>query len=48
MVSEVKNLDYVNATLVNLIRRNLNAMGGATEYFESVYNLEQVRLIWLM
>ena len=46
-----QNLDYVNATLVNLIERNLNAMGGATEYFGYVYNLrtgkaDLIDVIW--
>ena len=46
-----QNLDYVNATLVNLIERNLDAMGGATEYFGYVYNLrtgkaDLIDVIW--
>lgn len=46
-----QNLDYVNATLVNLIERNLNAMGVATEYFGYVYNLrtgkaDLIDVIW--
>lgn len=46
-----QNLDYVNATLVNLIELNLNAMGGATEYFGYVYNLrtgkaDLIDVIW--
>lgn len=46
-----QNLDYVNATLVNLIEQNLNAMGGATEYFGYAYNLrtgkaDLIDVIW--
>lgn len=46
-----QNLDSVNATLVNLIERNLNAMGGVTEYFGYVYNLrtgkaDLIDVIW--
>lgn len=46
-----QNLDYVNAIMVNLIERNLDAMGGATEYFGYVYNLrtgkaDLIDVIW--
>lgn len=46
-----QNLDYVTSNLVNSIERNLNAMGGATEFFGYVYNLrtgktDLVDVIW--